>query len=415
MNYEYKKELFGREQKEFINEIIFEGIDEDFLNLLTKTINNAPVFNIYQMNIIHEARINNCDYYDIISQIHNSGHAVFSEDQMVQIREGFLNNHLSINDIEKFTILNSDGYPVYDGLQMYEIRESIGKFTKEQFELLTKLDSNGKPVFNDEQMGVIRYAFKRHMCLSYIDIFTKTINEKPIFSAEQMSLIFDFLERSSKEQIKQFKSCIDEGLSFRQIDPFIKANTAPENIRILKSFYDFGCDPNDILKLTIYNSNYDNFKEAKYLLQCADALNYSYDCIMESDHFDTNDMAEKLQDIICEDRKIAEDQSDVVFKLLKYKMPPEQIDYITNTDDMFTYNQMKYAAIGFLNGLNQKEIDEIMKEWKITDEMTSKEIDATYEIILEKINEAVRVKFYDISGIDKDIDVKTDWFEEIER
>jgi DNA-binding transcriptional MerR regulator len=228
--------------------------------------------------------------------------------------------------------------------------------------------------------------------------------------------VCEFIKNSDTEQIRQFKACIDEGLSFKQIEPFIKMNTPPENIRILKSFYKLGCDPNDILRMIIYNADYDKFKDVKYLIQCANTFDIFYEDIVDFNHsFDIDDITRNLNSLICADRNIAEDQSDIVFKLLKYKMPPEQIEYITNTKDMFFYAQMEAIGIGFLRGLSQKEIEEIMKDCEITDNMTGEEIDNVTQLSFEKINDAIKTKFPDASGLDKlyNSDAETNYFDEL--
>ena len=81
-------------------------------------------------------------------------------------------------------------------------------------------------------------------------------------------------------------------------------------------------------------------------------------------------------------------------------MLPEHIDFLTNKDDMFDYCDLKYIAIGLLNGLTPEEIKETVDNGGALE-------------ISEIIDNAIRWKFGNIPNIDEDVKIKTDWFEEI--
>jgi hypothetical protein len=78
-------------------------------------------------------------------------------------------------------------------------------------------------------------------------------------------------------------------------------------------------------------------------------------------------------------------------------MPPEQISYISDFDN---YSDAKAIAIGFLNGLTIDEIDMAL------------EVKDRVQKVEEVISEIIKEKYNNVSDIEENFNIRTDWFKE---
>ena len=94
---------------------------------------------------------------------------------------------------------------------------------------------------------------------------------------------------------------------------------------------------------------------------------------------------------------------NLIDKCLTYKIPVEQIDFLTNKHNEFNYSEMKTAAIGFLNGLTIEDIEEVIKN------------NLSNDCIMSEVNEAIKNKLSNFSEIEEETNIKTNWFDELEK
>ena len=141
-------------------------------------------------------------------------------------------------------------------------------------------------------------------------------------------------------------------------------------------------------------------------MQCTKCLNIdSKDILYFNNNFSVEQMQYNLFFRLCTKRVITDFKTQkLIKKCLQYKLPPEQINYITDDRNIFNSDEMKSVAIAMLNGLTIKEIDDI-----------SKNVVKKHLNLIDALDEAVRMKYNDISNLDDDISCKTDWFDEIEK
>ena len=86
-------------------------------------------------------------------------------------------------------------------------------------------------------------------------------------------------------------------------------------------------------------------------------------------------------------------------KCLFYKMTAEQILYINNFN---SYLDAKAIAIGFLSGLTFDETDAALK------------IRAKTQEIKDVIDNTIKEKYNNISDIDENFNIETNWFDKNE-
>jgi hypothetical protein len=84
-------------------------------------------------------------------------------------------------------------------------------------------------------------------------------------------------------------------------------------------------------------------------------------------------------------------------------MPVEQIDFLTSKHNKFNYNEMKTAAIGFLNGLTIEDIEEVIRN------------NLSNDCVMSEVNEVIKNKLSNLSELEEETDIKTNWFDELEK
>ena len=317
--------------------------------------------------------------------------------------------HKEILDI--MTTLNKEGKPVFDNEQLRIISASIlNNVDVTQIKLYAKLNSNVEPIYNSEQMKVVyKYITDEVFPKDAIDICLKTVSEVPVFEDYQMDDINSYIENEAgPKEIRQLRECVNDGLEYEQIEFFLNNIVDADGMRICKSLYSLGCSVDNLEELNNCIDNSNDLKNVKYFLQCAKHLDLDISNLLKVSPFTPENIENALCKSLMLDRGMhGETFMPLISVLFSSKLPPEQIDYITRKENAFHMHGMKQVAIGFLNGLTLKDVENAFSDYKIHT-LTTKEITRI-------IDEATREKFSNLDDIEKDVEIKTDWFDNIYR
>ena len=418
MTYKYDSKKFNANQDWVIRKACMDKVNMGWLDFITRTNpDGTPIYDHDQMEKILDGfkdglSKNDINIYAATTNFNGIEKAIFDSNQMIVICKA-LKEKVDKSKIDVLTKLNSNNQPIFSYNQMKEISFAF-KLTEDQINFIAKLNNNEEAIYNYHQMCRIRIGMEMGLSQNEIDIFAKIIDDKPVFTLIEMEIIENFIKKvrdDDYEKVQQIKECVDEGLKYEQIEPFINPDIPAENIRILKSFYSLECEADEILEILKNKPNYKELKEIKYLLQCAEQLDIWPNEIMCDKIVSLNSIKENLTQEILNNYFIEGSKGkQIIEKCLSYKMPPEQIEYIAESYESFAENGMENIAIGFLNGLTTEEMKNIVKRHDIDDEL-----DKLIDSITEDIEDAIRVRIYSIFGVGSDVKFKTDWFDEMER
>ena len=263
-------------------------------------------------------------------------------------------------------------------------------------------------------MQDIKLGFINGLDEELIDIYSQLENGKPKFDHVEMGNLRFFFERANKAQIKLIKECIDEKIDYENFSPFLLDTIPIEKMRIYKSIYLEDINKEYINEtINVNELSYEELKDVKYLINCAKELfpkenfpNMKLDYIIkqrEDQEVNPSNITINLLNYTYNLRLYEKKCIDIVERCLSYKMPPEQLAYLTNPEFSLTYEEMKDVAIGLLNGLTPNEIEAV----------SGSELKG--RALAEAIDNATRDKFFNLDDIEREIEVKTDWFDEIEK
>ena len=307
-------------------------------------------------------------------------------------------------DKEIFDIITktNNRKPIFTANHLWQV--VLGKaacHNTEQIKMYIKLNKKGFPIFDPEQMAAIRCGINAGLTNEEINIYARIKNDYPRFGPSRMHELKNLICKMSKEYVKQLKECIDEDISLNALYIFLSTDRPVEEIRVYRSLCVLGLGNDELEQMVKDNPTYEELKNVKYITQCAKELN-CFDNVVKN-IYGIDDFKNNLIEEIAVSRTLMDPEAKAVIeKCLLYKMPPEHIDFLTNKDDMFDYGDLEYVAIGLLNGLTPEEIKEAVDNG------------GTLEIS-EIIDNAIRWKFGNVSNIDEDVKIKTDWFDELER
>ena len=358
--YKYDKDLFSSDYVKTIDKLIEKKIDKEIFDAITKLdTDNTPVFNSNMLLEILIAIKNKLSTDQIKFFLKTKdGRPIYNQGQMETIRAGFREG-FPIGDINIYAQLNEDGYPIYDFRQMQEIFYALSDdMCLEHIEFFTKLNENEEPIYDCEQMKEIRRGFMANIPIEYVSIYAQLKDEEPLFNDEQMCCIRAYIRDNyeDSDKMSQIKECIDKGLSYKQLKSLLES-ASTEQMRILSSFFQFGCSPNIIEHIINEKISYEELKEIKYLIRCAEQIETDVNSILAIPKISIDKARDNAASAICTSRGILDMNSfNIINRCLKYKMPPEQIDFIANKEFSFSADEMKTVAAGFLNGLNLKEM-----------------------------------------------------------
>jgi hypothetical protein len=383
-----------------------------------------------------------------VTKLDANNKPIYDRDQMCEIVQGDFDS-LSEEEINAYSKLDENGKPIYDNHVMCHIRiayrdglsqEMINEFLKthngefiynipqmsairnafrdgltfEDVKTFTILDKNMKPVYESSHMYAIINGYTHGLSKEKIEIFSQLKNDKPKFNAFQVTPLEHFIEKADEQQVALIKECIDDNIKYEKFSMFMRHDIPVKNMRIYKSFCLEDIKKEYVDEIISANKcRYHELKEIKYLLQCTKELfpkknypNMSLNYILKDDEEQEINSLNATQNLLkytYEFRLYDKKCIDIVDKCLSYKLPPEQIVYLTNPEFAFTYKEMKDVAIGLLNGLTPDEIEAV----------SGSELKG--RTLAEAIDDAVKDKFFDLNNIEKEISIKTDWFEGVER
>ena len=462
MAFTYNAELFNENQNLIVTQAIKEKIPEDILEIMTKIddASNEPVFSSDQLREIYFGFKSGLDVDDIkiyaatkkqeyeyddkkyiaeesifdylqmstiqytLIQIKNNeidkknielliklnanNEPVFNAPRMKAVADGIVYG-LDIESIQLYTKLNNEK-PIFDSMQMSEIYKGLidSSLQREDVEFYARLNENDEPIFDSEQMLEIRWAFIHKFSKDKMDILTKMKDDKPLFHANAMEIISEHLTNADAKHIKLFKEFVEEHvnekISLDALTSLMNNNIPVDCLRIYRDLHKLGYSNQQVFKIKCTGSiNYKKLKEIKYLATCAEKLGYKeqfanviYQCENNIKSF-----RDEFTYMVLKDKDYTSmDEANVLQKCLSYKLEPEVIKYMLDAGNSLNAKGMKVVAIGSLNGLNVKEIDKVRNS-----------VSRSYDDFKEAVEEAIKIKYNDISDIDDRIDIKTDWFE----
>ena len=320
--------------------------------------------------------------------------SLFNEGQRDQIDSVILNNG-SKEILDIMTSLNDEGVPIFNADQLYEIKYGvIHGFPKELMKKYCKITNDKKAIYNEDQMAAIISIFNHdNISNEIVDTIIKTKNDIPIFDADEMSYIFSFVSYADDKQKQQFIECVESEMSFDDFSSFLHHSVPAECMRIYKSLHFLGCEKDIIWKLSNDDTDYKNLKEIKYLFQS----------IFNKESVDIEEWRQNLTTRICARFSPIREHSesyDIIFKCLDLEMDPMQIYFIMDPLNEFSVEDKKTVAIGFLNSATIEDIEKCMSDTNFS--------------LKDSIDNLIKEKFFSIHNLDEEIEIKTDYFGEIE-
>ena len=303
------------------------------------------------------------------------------------------------------TALNDDKKPVFsDPHLLYILNAFENGLSSDQIEPYLMLNAENKPFFSSNAMSCIFFGMAKGFSREDIDIYINFESGTPKFSFLESHDIVHFIGEANDKQKQQIKECISNNLPFEYFTEFMDAAIPAENMRIYRSLYSLDCRPSDISHLVYLETKYEDLKEIKYLMQCAHDLNYENH--MTYGLKSVKELRELLSNEIYLNRSFDRDAQkiSIIDKCLSYNMASECIDFLTDSIRNFSANDMKTVAIGFINGLTVEEMKTVVDPIVNFDSNTTP--------LSNAIEEAVRRKFFDISDVEKEIEIRTNWLDE---
>ena len=276
--------------------------------------------------------------------------------------------------------------------------------SKEILSVMTSLNNNGDPIFSKDQTATIVIMLSNGNTPSkIINMIIKVENNVPIFSTSEMGYISGFLNYADDKQLQQFKECLEEGMRFDDFAPFLNHYIPSECMRIYKSLHFLGCNKDNIQHIINSKTSYEDLKTIKYLLTCGKVFDIKINALFNKDSIDTESLIDNLIYKICTKCSNMGNYSqsrNIVSKCLSVKMDPEQIQFTMDPFNEFSIEDKKNVAIGFLNGATIEEIEKCMSEPGIS--------------LKSAINNLINQKISNIYNLDEEVEIKTDYFDEIE-
>ena len=451
MTYEYDKDLFSKEQQDYIDKAIENNAEKELLDIMTLTDkDNNPVFDVPRLynfymatlykysidsikicgqlnkegkpmfntgqikNILEAASNLSSEQLNFLLKVNKDGNPIYNEFHMKEIISGF-NSGLSIEDVKFYAKLSSNDVPIYNSLVMKAIKDDMvirmdkekillyaklnnnneemiyphgiwqairddirDGYSEEKIGLYAALDENQNLIFTKAQVSEIRIGLIYEMPKEKIEIFAN-----PKFNPKQITDIREFLFKANDEQCKQIKKCIKEKMKYNKFKILLNPNLSADKIRILKSIKLLDYSDECIKKLIDNKYSYEDLKEIKYLIQCTDKLigRNNIDRYLD---LDVDEFKYSLSYDICVNNKIDILARGTIEKCIDYKMTPEEISFIINSD--FSVEEMRYVSVAILAGASFNEIKENHKlaQSVLGDETIPTNFKTDFDIIKEK-------------------------------
>ena len=311
--------------------------------------------------------------------------------------------------------VDKDGYPVFNQAQMYHIIQGCHEdhLTEEQVKFYMQLNSNTEPIFDDEQMMEIRYIFKEGYDADYVkDTLGKIKNDTAVFNDLEMNSISFFFKKANEKQKEEIRMAIKEDLPYKFFDRFMNTSFPAKNMRVYRSLYSLGCSESSVKSISLNNTSYEELKDLKYLFSCAKQLDIDINRYIDSTSIYVDKLQESLSEEIEGNRWRIDNARILIDRFLSYRMPPEQIEFLCNPKNSFCSDEMEKIAIGFLNGLTIPEMQRIIDNailYYPEDKVLN------LNLLCKNIEDTVKDKISANINDNEEIEIKTNWFEELEK
>ena len=358
--------VFSYKQMRFIcdmlgakSKIKLEDYDKGVELITQLKKDGTPSFNAAQMELIYGGLTNGLNYekINIYAELDKNKKPIYNHSRMRAIMRSllFLSGPKLKFSLEQINLKNSHGKYVYNKNQLEQMIDGLHIFSQSIKNVkLYMAIKNDVPVFNADQMRTISNACRK----SNLKII-KPIIEAGDYSISKMDYrdmyhFFNGITSLNEEEIKPIVKAIIDGFDTEQLfiitDNFLSARER----RIFKSLINDKSDTealkmvrNNLKKVPIKN-RYDYLRECKYYLQCAKFFNVSETLIVN------NLYLSDMQCILLESLPFDKEKTDIFDLCLKHKMPPDQINFIS--DSTFKTNEARNIAMALLSGANFDKI-----------------------------------------------------------
>ena len=246
------------------------------------------------------------------------------------------------------TLLNSDGDPVFNYRRIYLIYDGVDNgVPEEKIKIYCRLNDSGDTMYSYKQMSEIRYLLTEGLPDSVIDAVAKIEYGKPKYNDDQIGKLVDFILHTDKKRINLLVENINNGLSFDEL--LLYQDISPENLRILYSLYELNCDPEYIKNIVGQHFDYEELKNLKYLIKCADVCSVDTNLKPDDVHgslwdiWDIKDAENLLIHELKSKYKLTTHDTNIVQKLIQIKAEPEAIILIARSS--FIYSEKEKEKI----------------------------------------------------------------------
>ena len=290
--------------------------------------------------------------------------SVFNEEQ-IKIIETAVKNKIDQDVFNILVSVNPKGQPSFSAECMHDITLAIfNGLSTDQIKIMSRLKSSGYPVFDHFQMKEIYYGFYNGLSKDKVNIYAKTIKNRPRFDSGAMYNIRTFIERADNPHIQQIKDCVDEGLNYNQISHLMDVDIPVNHIRLYRQMYKMNTYPSIISNSILNKQTFEEIKDVKLCCEYAKSLNVetnNYELILaaNSKPLNFNGCVKIVLNTACDQCQITDpDCKEILLRCMLYKMPPEQINFITRVAISNIAEDVKATAIAFLNGISVQQYED---------------------------------------------------------
>ena len=331
----------------------------------------------------------------------------YDESVFNKIQKAIINKFIESNiDKELFKVLTSTKIipgpkpyvaPVFNTDMLRDILTGVEYgLTAEQLNICVRLDIRKNPVYNFLQMREIILGFRNSLSEDKVNIYARCENDKPVYSCFNMNIIRNVIMSSNEKQIQQIKKMADNNLDFGKMLYILDPNIPAENMRIMHSLCDSGCNKDFIRVTALNNYSYESLKDLKYMVKCAKYFELDPNVLFESKKLDIPSIRMFLSEKICEIDKFSKfyqiGEEAILNKIIECKIEPKLIEFIISPDYQLNLQEMEAVEIGFLDGLTTEDMKDVFKK-------SYPGVEEIRKNIKEKINE----KFFAIKDAEENI------------
>ena len=302
----------------------------------------------------------------------------YNKNNFNDIQKAIIDKFIELNiDKELFKVLTSTKiipgrtnlytFPIFNTDMLRDILVGVNHgLTAEQLYICIRLNKKKEPIYNFLQMREIISGFINSLSEDKINIYARCENDKPVFSCSEMKIIRNVIISSNEKQIQQIKEMADNNLDFEKMLYILDSNMPAENMRIMHSLCNSGCDKDFIRVTALNNYSYESLKDLKYMVKCAKYFKLDPNILFESKRLDISSIRMFLSEKICEIDKFSKfyqiGEEAILNKIIECKIEPKLIEFIISPDYQLNLQEMEAVAIGFLDGLTTEDMKDVFKK-----------------------------------------------------